>query len=122
MRKIKFRAIDSENHIIPSEDIGCIEFMTDGTIVINNEIPIKSLELFTGQLDQSGKEIYEGDILESNYNCYKNRYIVLWNNDHSEYSRYYKANNTGGPFSFDGAEADDSIIIGNIHENPELLK
>lgn len=40
---IKLRAITSEGAIIPFENIGKIEFMIDGTIILNDEILIKDI-------------------------------------------------------------------------------
>ena len=81
---------------------------------------------FTGLTDKNGKEIYEGDILkcvdEFNENekvievVFKNGgYCIEWDGmfyDGSDITLISWANETGIEFE----------IIGNIYENPELLK
>lgn len=64
------------------------------------------LEQDTGLKDQNGKKIYEGDIVQ----CYDPRYK-------STDKRF------GGPSVVDRFYSDtfDYEILGNIHENPELL-
>jgi len=85
------------------------------------EIPEDHLMQFTGLLDKNGKEIYEGDIIvkiingERRYpssierkmtnNCGECGWVYGWDMpDHAE------------------TIAQEYEVIGNIHENPELLK
>lgn len=73
---------------------------------------------FTGMKDQNGKVIYEGDILQT---CTDKALVVSWSNKYAS----FVLNRNGWAFSHwfgESCEADDCIIIGNIHENPELLK
>lgn len=74
------------------------------------------VEQYTGLTDKNSKEIYEGDIV----NIQGIKYYVdfehggFWfNND----NRKWKANRPFTHFQ----EINDTEVIGNIHENPELL-
>lgn len=74
-------------------------------------------EQFIGRTDKNGKEIYEGDLLGAEGSALEvyrtdNGYLLRSRNDKSETSSL--------PV---WALADQfNQIIGNIHENPELLK
>jgi len=70
---------------------------------------------FTGLLDQDGFEIYEGDIL-------KHHGIVAWNKIELCWSRIDLNWNEKREWSSLESLTSPLIIIGNIHENPELLK
>ncbi len=79
----------------------------------------KSLEVE----DKKGVEVYERDIVLSGYKILKNqKHVILWDVDHQRYYRYMRADKTGGPFTWDGAQAEVSIVIGNTKDNPELLE
>lgn len=77
---------------------------------------------YTGLKDKNGKRIFEGDILRS---CYDNLYpddgsieVVKWllNGWHIQQGEY-------PPDAMDGdGVMPYSEVIGNIHDNPELLK
>jgi len=131
MREIKFRAWDVKNNkFIDGYAITC-----DGTIFSFKEgdcedyirghadIPNTILIQYTGLKDKNGKEIYEGDILKSitEYNDYTGL------NSHLYGGNVYEVKNNGWKFYLnpDGmyqVRSCDCKVIGNIYENPELLK
>lgn len=81
----------------------------------------QSIEQFTGLLDKNGKEIYEGDIVRvSLSNGHDREEVVEWTADNAQYDVF--CSDCGHCSYIDGHSADYCEVIGNIHENPELLK
>lgn len=122
MRKFKFRAWDrymKEYVHIQSFDAsdGQISTVID-TSGINGDIPGEwDLELCTGLHDKDGNEVYEGDIMsmgdhETSTLC------VEWDSEHAGFA-------FNEPRAYMGLHESTTSyykIIGNIHENPELLE
>lgn len=111
MREIKFRIkTEAGVFIAPSNRFSLslhdtvnmfIVWSSDGII---DEIPALRIEQFTELKDKNGKDIYEGDIVYlSGYGKYTCEFpfIELW--------EAYQENDIGE-------------ILGNIHENPELME
>ena len=124
-REIKFRVWDKkysrwENMLmlLPNGDI-CYEQNGEVNIVRNRFI----IQQYTGLKDFNGKEIYEGDILDisgKEWGDYK--YVfVEWNSEISSWQ-------TSDEIAFydweawEGISMDECPIVGNVFENPELLK
>ncbi|ENP7024427.1 hypothetical protein ACEB10_000573 [Campylobacter coli] len=81
-----------------------------------------SIELFTGLYDKKGNKIYEGDIVKtkSPYDCFLAKVSI-----HKEGTFYLESKSRdyiGSLIYLVKDEGYDTEIIGNIHENPELLK
>lgn len=75
---------------------------------------------FTGLLDRNGKEIYESDIIRELYQgkpkySFPDNEVVEWG-FHSDHSSYMFQ------LGWNLWEDTEYEIIGNIYENPELLK
>lgn len=93
--------------------------ITDMFIGNGNDLEI---ELWTGIYDKNGKKIYEGDIVKtkSPYDCFLAKVGI-----HKE-GTFYLENKSGhymGSLIYLVEDEGYTIeIIGNIHENPELLK
>lgn len=77
---------------------------------------------FTGLTDKNGKKIFAGDIISTSSKLIG---AVEWNDTFAKYIVCYNQI-SGNWFDFEGEDcfsvALDCVIIGNIHDNPELLK
>lgn len=75
---------------------------------------------FTGLTDKNGKKIFEGDIIEHHAqgNIIVNRGVVVW--DASEGRFAYQLRTMLPGFYMHNPETVE--VIGNIHDNPELLE
>jgi uncharacterized phage protein (TIGR01671 family) len=78
-----------------------------------------TLMQYTGLKDKNGKEIYEGDIFETQF-PYRIA-AVEWD---EENGRFLGVTVSGGErkIAYVGREPQPIKIIGNIYENPELIK
>lgn len=81
---------------------------------------------FTGLTDKNGKEIYEGDILIWGENEYKSKPLIVCFKHGSFgyiYCDWFHSFAGNRNFTFNPLNTDVRFeIIGNIHDNPELLK
>ena len=82
---------------------------------------------FTGLKDKNGVEIYEGDIMRTERNTIEVFYgeknfnvIIYGKKDVIEVTGWLVKNKKGETDVLDASFC-NGIIIGNIHENPELL-
>lgn len=79
---------------------------------------------YTGLTDKNGKKIFEGDI-HCNENNNK-KFVVKFGHFYDEellddMYGWYMEDNWGNRFGLNGSEYEYANIIGNIHDNPELL-
>lgn len=119
MREIKFRVWDKVLQTWSKNSID-LAYTQDGIISFVQGDRFELVQ-FTGLHDKNGKEIYEGYVLKSSYwacNCH-----VIWK---------------GGGFTLEEGEQTEVLernlqddeglplmvieVIGNIYQNPELLK
>lgn len=130
MREIKFRqAITEKDGTFRWHYWGYLHVDTAGLPVFIN--PLGPVEWdkrpsyqFTGLKDKNGKEIYEGDIIQNVE--YKNIWVVAWDDKHAKFGYQY----TTGILidercSLGKCKHSENIeyeIIGNIHQNPELME
>ena len=123
MREIKFRAWDHiqesfvySNRFEDSRDLGLVIFQFRHSQWDNNTI----IEQYTGIKDKTGKEIYEGDIVETGISIddvyYERIATILWDSEFSMFIQKFSDS--------DGDQMMDvpCMVLGNIHENKELLE
>jgi uncharacterized phage protein (TIGR01671 family) len=113
MREIKFRGKRLKvdvwvfGHLAYDED--------DKTHVVDDYlVQSETVGQYIGQLDTNGKEIYEGDIVLSKYS--KRHYIVEFKDGGFWFMSTFKE----GSMEFPRGES--FTVVGNIYDNPELLK
>ena len=98
-------------------DLGCID-----TSPCHDCYP-GSIGQFTGLYDKNGKEIYEGDIIRSfDSNDDAILHYIVW--EEARFVALYKGRNFSSKcfLKQDWLDEFDKEVIGNIHDNPELLK
>lgn len=122
MREIKFRAWDTQLKTFLYSGFGGRTF----SIFIKRVNCLRFLiNQYTGLKDKNGKEIYEGDILKWIAWGYPGNEIEsneIFINKHGDLLHKVEWNDDGFniPYTFEIQKYWE--IIGNIHENPELIK
>jgi len=121
-REIKFRAWGKSKRAMYYQDFAV---NPDGTTKTWGLYEHLELMQYTGLEDKNGKEIYEGDIVTAGDNYPS---IIEWSHDgdkiegtgwclHEVYKGDYDRYHTTDAYTNGLGE-----VIGNIYENPELLK
>ena len=124
MREIKFRGLDVEGHwwygeLNPQGEyhINLANFFANAHA---GAIRPETVGEYTGLKDKNDKEIYEGDIVTANYKVMTSRYSVVIRDGHTCLDA--RPSSSVLSFHLDIANTELYEVIGNITENPELLK
>jgi uncharacterized phage protein (TIGR01671 family) len=130
MREIKFRAWDRK---LGKWSVPVIS--GNGTIYLNRDNAIADMSIkdlnekvqvcqFTGLKDKNGKEIYEGDI--TNYGVIEWNDDLNWDSGGSNHPGFYFKDKyemgDKGCLDYHTRFDSDIEVLGNIYENPELLR
>ena len=121
MRMIKFRGkrvnrrewVYSTESFVQTDEGICMGLYNEEKDVIPDTVG-----QFTGLYDKNGKEIYEGDIM--NNPTSENVGVIQWNSALCQFQLSWQNMLTAADIGF--MVMCGSLVIGNIHDNPELLK
>lgn len=122
MRKIKFRGKSKDTGkwlygaLIPNGKKSAF-IAPFGRCLTLEDVEPETVGQFIGILDKNGKEIYEGDIIQSASGV---TYKVCWYDELVSFMAEMTHNEH--PFMLFDIEGSKHAIIGNIHDNPEMLK
>lgn len=91
------------------------------------EVDSSTIGQFTGLTDKNGRKIFEGDIIKWKYLCNDHLvYQVVYEKGTAGFVTRRNFNNRDGIDCYSDSVFDDggdmSEVIGNIHDNPELLE
>lgn len=122
MRELKFRVWSEEDREYRTDcDVFRLFHGKTGcpATIYNDEGDRFDIEQYTGLKDKNGKEIYEGDIVRFDAISYE----IYWSDD---FSGWHNRRTDGGERIY-GADGFEEVtrfgsVIGNIHENAELLE
>lgn len=116
--------VGNENHIVGFDEVDLdghhIRYCSDRPVFTKQG----TIGQFTGLCDKNSKEIYEGDIVRiyDGERCFN--IVVKWSKEAMAFMACYCDGNQSPLSWFSGllSGTHETEVIGNIHDNPELLK
>lgn len=130
MREIKFRAWDKKNKIMRlvitlfnKLHLDFCQYATgqSSDSIVNLYYDECEIMQFTGMKDKTGKEIYEGDIVnceDGNHDLFTG--VIQWDKMGARFMIYDELNKEKFAFDYD-TDSESTWLIGNIYENPNFL-
>lgn len=138
MRENKFKIWDKTRNKMLTSNCGAFLLTQEGNAVFhqNGNNPLEALIeqidyevlMYTGLKDKNGTEIYEGNIIRTHENRIQK---VIWHNNGFKLEYKFKRSYRGESYwetrkDIELSETNNKRwgikVIGNIYENPELLK
>lgn len=103
-------------HLIVQDALACDWGFKNGIQAV--DVLPETVGQYTGLTDKNGKKIFEGDIIICDTSMYRHvTGIVKYSENASRY--YIEVLNSSNDYLFN---CENILIIGNIHDNPELLE
>ena len=108
--------------ILTSEDFEGTLYEPPSSELYDIEIIPETIGQYTGLTDKNGKRVFEGDIISIRFEedvVYYENAEVYFDTEHYGWHVRYSDYESFGLWEYDDC---DITVIGNIHDNPELLK
>jgi len=135
MREIKFRAwnvkykemwdvnglswVIDKHYDEPERDVSSmIQSITSGNRASENPANNVILMQYTSLSDKNGTDIYDGDIVEYIDGEFSFKAVIKW----AGWNWYMEGIDVNDNFNFEDTLPQEIEVIGNIYENPELVK